>query len=145
MSILRKRLILTLVVPLFLIGGQFLYTFIKVWSELPESYAAWTAGNGIVDYLLENSNQWPRNWNELRTATNRSNWYIPADKLKGMVKIDWHVNLRQLSGAAKQDRNLRVQIVTRLDGMPLKTRWGPDTEPNAKILRYLRRQTNPIP
>jgi len=130
---------------LLIIGGFYIYGFLKLWLEIPESYAAWTSGNALADYMLEHTNQWPRNWDELRSATNRSLWYVPVEKLRETVKIDWQTDLAQLAQAARHDSNLTIHIVTRLDGKPLKAIWGPDTEPNTKILQYLRTQTNPVP
>jgi hypothetical protein len=145
MSLLRKRLLLTLGILLLIVGGTFVYSFIKVWLAIPESYAAWTSGNALENYMLEHTNHWPRDWDELRSATNRLLWYVPVERLKKVVKIDWQTDVRQLAQAAKRDSNLKIHVVTRLDGKPLKAIWGPDTEPNTKILEYLRSQTNSIP
>jgi hypothetical protein len=145
MSLLRKRLLLAFGILLLIVGGAFAYAYIRLWSQLPESYAAWTSGNAFVDYLQEHTNHWPRNWDELRSATNRSLWYVPVERLKEVVKIDWQTDVGQLAEAARRDSNLKIHVVTRLDGKPLKAVWGPDTEPNTKILEYLRTQTNPVP
>jgi hypothetical protein len=144
-SLLGKRLLLIWGILLLIVGGAFVYSFIRVWLAIPESYAAWTSGNALVDYLQEHTNHWPRNWEELRSATNRSLWYVPVERLKEVVKIDWQTDVGQLAQAARRDSNLKIHAVTRVDGKPLKAIWGPDTEPNTKILEYLRMQTNPVP
>ncbi|HEV7928244.1 MAG TPA: hypothetical protein VGR14_23025 [Verrucomicrobiae bacterium] len=145
MALLRKRLLLGFGVLLLLVAGDFVYSFMRMWLAIPESYAAWTSGNALEDYMLENTNHWPRNWDELGSATNRLNWFVPVERLKEVVKIDWQIDVKQLAQAARSDLHLKIQVVTRLDGKPLKAKWGPDTEPNTKILQYLRTQTNPIP
>jgi hypothetical protein len=145
MSLLRKRLLLTFGILLLVFGGGCVYSFIKIWLAIPESYAAWTSGNGLVNYLQEHTNHWPRNWDELGSATNRSLWYVPVERLKEVVRIDWQTDVRQLTEAAKRDAKLKIHVVTRLDGQPLKAVWGPDTEPNTKVLEYLRMQTNAVP
>jgi hypothetical protein len=144
-TLLRKRLILGFGILLLIVAGLFVYDFIKLWLAIPESYAAWTAGNAVVDYLQEHTNRWPRDWDELRTATNRSLWYVPVARLKEVVKIDWQADVGKLAENAKRDQNFKIRLVTRLDGKPLQAKWGPDTEPNTKILEYLRTQTHPIP
>jgi hypothetical protein len=145
MSPLRKRLLLAFGVLLLLVAGDFVYSFMRMWLAIPESYAAWTSGNALEDYMLENTNHWPRNWDELGSATNRLNWFVPVERLKEVVKIDWQIDVKKLAQAARSDPHLKIHVVTRLDGKPLKAKWGPDTEPNTKILQYLRTQTNPIP
>jgi hypothetical protein len=145
MSLLPKGLLLGFGLLVLTVVGVYAYGFITLWLKLPESYAAWTSGNAVVDYMLEHTNHWPRDWDELRSATNRLNWYVPVERLKGVVKIDWQADVRKLAQEAKRDPNLKIHLVTRLDGKPLKAVWGPDTEPNTKILEYLRTQTNPIP
>lgn len=145
MSLRTKRLLLGFGLLLLIVAGVFACDFIRVWLELPESYAAWTSGNAVVDYLLENTNHWPRNWDDLRSATNRLNWFVPEEKLKEVVRIDWQIDVGKLAQEAKRDSKLKIHVVTRPDGKSLNAVIGPDTEPNTRILEYLRTQTNPIP
>jgi len=112
-------------------------------SKIPESYAAWTTGNLMVEYLQTHTNQWPRSWEDLRLATKSLHEkgmpvYMPIEQLQGFVKIDWQVDTGRLLQAAHNDSNITIHIVTRLDGSKLFAVWGPDTEPNAKIMRYMR-------
>jgi hypothetical protein len=81
MALLRKRLLLGFGVLLLLVAGDFVYSFMRMWLAIPESYAAWTSGNALEDYMLENTNHWPRNWDELGSATNRLNWFVPVERL----------------------------------------------------------------
>ena len=145
MSLRTKRLLLGLGLLLLIVGGMFVYAFFRLWLAISESYAAWTSGNAVVNYLQEHTNHWPRDWNQLRSATNGSLWYVPAERLKELVKIDWQVDVGKLAEEAKRDSTLKIHVVTRLDGKPLKAVIGPDAEPNTKILEYLRTQTNPAP
>jgi hypothetical protein len=145
MSLLRKRLLLTLAILLLVFGGGLGYSFMKLWLAIPESYVAWTSGNALVDYMLEHTNHWPGNWDELSSATNLLNWYVPVERLKEVVKIDWQTDIGHLAQMARREPNLKIHVVSRLDGKPLKAIWGPDTEPNTKILQYLRTETNPVP
>jgi hypothetical protein len=119
------------------------YSIYHTWSLLPESYAAWTTGNLMVEYLQTHTNQWPRSWEDMRSATNSLQKggmpvYLPLEKLQQFVKIDWKADARQLQQTLLRDSNATLRVVTRLDGVPLRALWGKDTEPNGKIERYLR-------
>jgi hypothetical protein len=130
-----------LIVVISVIG----YSAFKTWRLLPESYAAWTTGNLMVEYLQTHTNQWPRGWEDLRSATNSlrekgMNVYTPLDRLPQFVKIDWQVDVSTLTHQAHSDSNGMVKVITRLDGSPLRALWGSDTEPNGKVMRYLQKQ-----
>jgi hypothetical protein len=141
---LWKRLLLGLVIVLGIVVcgvGYNLYRLVTV--KIPESYAAWTTGNLIVEYLATHTNQWPRSWDDLRAATNSllekgRPVYTPLDRLPRFVKVDWHAATDHLLQAARSNSNARLQLITRVDGSPLRTVWGPDTEPNTKVMGYLR-------
>ena len=121
--------------------GYGLYQLVHV--RIPESYAARTTGNVIVEYLATHTNQWPRSWEELRSATNSMlesgrPVYVPLDRLPQFVKVDWHTDVNRLLQSARNDTTTKVHVVSRLDGSPLWAVWGPDTEPNGKVMAYLR-------
>ena len=105
-------------------------------KKIPESYAAWTSGNLIVDYLNTHSNRWPRSWEDLDQATNCLR-YTPIETLRTKVKINWDANFDHLLELARTNRPMPLQLVTRPDGSKLYAKWGPDTEPNYKIKGYL--------
>ena len=107
------------------------------------SYAAWTTGNLIVEYLRTHDDQWPKGWNDLREAkvsleSQDKPIYWDFDQLPKMIAINWATDVRQLVKGL--DRNARVpfRVVTKLDGSPVDARWGKDTEPNRQIYYYLR-------
>ena len=111
-----------------------------VHTEIPESYRSWMTGDLLVRYLQIHTNQWPRNWDDLASVTNDPgplSQYVAVENLRQTVKIDWQVDVRQLQQMARSDSNVTLRVVTRLDGSRLRSSWGADTEPNAKILRYL--------
>jgi len=117
--------------------------FQLVHYKIPESYAAWTTGNLMVEYLQTHTNQWPRKWEDLQSATNSLQEkgmpvYMPLGQLQEFVKIDWQADTGRLLQAAHNDSNITIHVVTRLGGSRLFAVWGPDTEPNAKIMRYLK-------
>jgi hypothetical protein len=121
--------------------GYSLHRLVDV--KLPESYAAWTTGNLMVEYLATHTNQWPRSWEDLRAATNSllekgGHVYVPLDRLPRFVKVEWHADTDRLLQAARSNANARIHLITRVDGSPLWTVWGPDTEPNTKVMGYLR-------
>lgn len=96
----------------------------------------------MVEYLRTHTNQWPRSWEDLRSATNSllekgMPIYVPLDRLPQFVKIDWQADVGYLQQVARSDSNATIRVVTRLDGLPLRAVWGPNTEPNGKIMRYL--------
>ncbi len=118
--------------------GYALYVTVNV--VIPESYCSWMTGDLLVRYLQIHTNQWPRNWDDLASVTNDPgplSQYVAVENLRQTVKIDWQVDVRQLQQMARNDSNVTLRVVTRLDGSRLKSSWGADTEPNAKILRYL--------
>ena len=116
---------------LYVIGSTF-----NVYRKIPESYAAWTTGNLIVDYLNTYSNQWPRSWEDLDKATNCLR-YTPIESLRTTVKINWTVNFEDLLLSAATNHATPLKLVTRPDGSKLHAKWGPGTEPNNKIKGYL--------
>lgn len=116
----------------------FLVTVIHVTQvKIPESYAAWTTGNLIVDYLNTHTNQWPRSWEDLDQATNCQR-YVSIEKLRGKVKVDWNIDFVQLQQSARTNSFSPFHAVTRLDGSKLYAVWGLDTDPNRKIIGYLK-------
>jgi hypothetical protein len=140
-----KKLLIVLVILIVVVLGSIVVEWVRLTRALPESYAAWTTGNVIVDHLARNTNRWPRSWDELTESTNRIIWYEPLERMRSLVRIDWNVDVATLAERARRDPDSNPPIVTRPDGKPLKTRWGPETEPNGKIMDYLRHTTNPIP
>jgi hypothetical protein len=137
---------------LLLSAGVFLvccpvYIYDVVSRRIPESYAAWTTGNLIVDYLATHENQWPRSWEDLDRATNCQR-YTKIEILRTKVKIDWDANFNQLLQLARTNHSTPLRLVTRPNGKKLCADWGPDTEPNRKIMGYLLwvlTQTNATP
>jgi hypothetical protein len=53
------------------------------------------------------------------------------------VKIDWSVDPEAVASLAVTNAHYRLKAVTQTDGSRLEANWGQDTEPNAKIQRYL--------
>jgi hypothetical protein len=139
-----KRLLLALAILLIIVVLKIGYDLYQlVHFRIPESYAAWTTGNLMVEYLQTHTNKWPRNWDDLRSATNSLQEkgmpvYMSLGHLPEFVKIDWQANTEHLLQAVRSDSNATAHLVTRLDGSRLQAVWGPDTEPNAKIMRYLK-------
>lgn len=131
-----RRVLLATVLILILWLGLFVFSAFNTWRKIPESYAAWTTGNLIVDYLNTHSNQWPRSWEDLDQATNCQR-YVPIEKLREQVKIDWDADFGQLLQLASNHPTTPLRVVTRPDGSRLHAVWGADTEPNRKIMGYL--------
>jgi hypothetical protein len=95
--IARWKLLLLAFVILFLvvvsIMGHALFRLVH--CQIPESYAAWTTGNLMVKYLQTHTNQWPRKWGDLQSATNSLGGrtvYMPLERLPEYVKIDWQAD-----------------------------------------------------
>jgi len=139
-----KRLLLAFVILLIAAISTIGYSLYQmVHYKIPESYAAWTTGNLMVEYLQTHTNRWPRSWEDLQSATNSllekgMPVYMPLGQLQGFVKIDWQADPGRLLQAASNDPNFTIHVVTRLDGSKLLAVWGADTEPNVKIMRYLK-------
>lgn len=134
----RRRLFQTLGLAVLLTVGFVLYDGLRlIRYEIPESYAAWTAGNLLVEYLRKHNNQWPRNWDDLRSVTNSVMMYCPLEQLPRRVKIAWDFNPQSFLEKLKGDTNLGLYVVTRPDGLKLSCRWGNDTEPNGRLVQYL--------
>jgi hypothetical protein len=132
-----KQFIGILVIAFVILFAVIGFHLFNTWRKIPESYAAWTAGNLIVDYLNTHSNQWPRSWEDLDQATNCLR-YVPVPQLREKIKVDWQVNFMLLMREVETNSRTPVRLVTRLDGSPLYAVWGRDTDPNTKILGYLK-------
>jgi hypothetical protein len=139
-----KLLLLAFAILFITVVSMMGYTLFRlVHYQIPESYAAWTTGNLMVEYLQTHTNQWPRKWEDLQSAVNSLHEkgmpvYTPLEHLPDRVKIDWQVDVGRLLEAARGNSIPTIRVVTRLDGSRLQAKWGPDTEPNAKIMRYLK-------
>jgi len=137
-----KRLLLILAILFIVAISRFGYELYQmVHSKIPESYAAWTTGWLVVGYLETHSNQWPRSWDDLECATNFNqpmSGFVPIERLRQSVKINWQVDVGQLQQLVRNNSNATIHVVTRLDGSPLPAVWGPDTEPNAKIMNFFK-------
>jgi hypothetical protein len=137
-----KRLLLALGILFIVIISMVGYSLYQlVHTKIPESYAAWTTGILTIGYLETHTNQWPSSWDDLQSATNFNqpmSVFVPIDRLRQTVKINWQVDVGHLQQIARSDPNATIHIITRLDGSPLQAVWGADTEPNAKIMSYLR-------
>jgi hypothetical protein len=137
-----KRLLLVFAVLFVAVVAMVGYDIYQlVHYKIPESYDAWTTGSLIVGYLEAHTNKWPTSWDYLQSATNFNrpmSVFVPIDRLRQSVKIDWQVDVRHLQQVARSEPNATIHVVTRLDGSPLQAVWGPDTEPNAKIMSYLK-------
>jgi hypothetical protein len=109
---------------------------------IPHSYAAWETGDLMVTYLETHHGRWPRGWEDLREANailaqRGRPIYCAFDQLPGIVKIDWSVDSEALARLAASNGNYRLKVVTQTNGSRLEANWGKDTEPNARIQRYL--------
>ncbi len=109
---------------------------------IPHSYAAWETGNLMVEYLKMHDGEWPRGWRDLREADESlrrkgTAIYRESHRLPAIVKIDWEVDPQALASLALSNSDYRLKVVTQADGSKLEANWGADTEPNAKIKRYL--------
>src|SRR5262245_45848750 len=133
-----KRLLLATAIGLIALAIGL--SVFNTWRLLPQSYAAWTTGNLMVEYLQTHTNKWPHGWEDLRSATNSlllkgMPVYMSLDRLPHFVTIDWQVDVAHLQQVTRGDSNATAQVVTRLDGSRLRAIWGSDTEPNGKIMR----------
>jgi hypothetical protein len=146
MPLQRSKLLkgfLLVVVGLFVLwiinGGFKVYHLVHV--EIPHSYAAWTTGDLIVEYLEIHNEKWPHSWADLQEAKDSlmkrgRAIYWDFNQLPSIVKIDWNVNSETIAKEALTGNESQIFVVTQLDGSKLETRWGPDTDPNRKIAQY---------
>jgi len=133
--------LIALLVVLAVQSGLGLHRLVSV--QIPNSYAAWTTGNLIVEYLRTHDDRWPRGWNDLREsgdaiARRGDPIYWDFDKLPKMIAVDWTTNVQQLARSMNSNRGVPFPVVTKLDGSPVDHRWGQDTEPNRQVYEYLR-------
>ena len=139
-----KHPVLIIGIIIFGIAAYFAYSvYWLVNRKIPESYAAWTAGDLIVEHLRNHSNNWPRSWEDLQSAansrlTNGMNVWTPVDRLPRYVKIDWDIDANALAKQVSGNPTQAVRVVTRLDGGRLSAGWG--HEPNGFISNYLKGQ-----
>jgi hypothetical protein len=110
---------------------------------IPNSYAAWTTGELIVEYLETHNDKWPKGWDDLREAKASKEArgepiYWNFDELPKMVRIDWQADVKQLANALARGRDAPFRVVTKLDGSDVDACWGKDIEPNRRICEYFK-------
>ncbi len=97
---------------------------------VPHSYAAWPAGDLLVEYMETHDGKWPHGWVDLHEATSLTNKGTPIDRdfthLPGIVKIGWNAPPEALAKVALAEGPSSVKVVTRLDGSRLEAKWGQD-------------------
>ena len=64
--------------------------------------------------------------------------YMPLERLPNYLMIDWQTDPKRLLQDVRSRPNVTIHVVKRLDGSEPLAKWGEDTEPNARILRYLK-------
>jgi hypothetical protein len=139
-----KRPLLIIGIIIFGMAAYFAYSVhYLVNRKIPESYAAWTAGDLIVGHLRNHSNHWPRGWEDLQSAanwrrTNGMNVWTAVDRLPRYVKIDWDIDAVALAKQLRSNPTQTVRVVTRPDGGQLSAGWG--HEPNGVVSNYLKWQ-----
>jgi hypothetical protein len=140
-GMIRRTVLLCLLAAIFGLLFTLVHTLYRVVHVLlPQKYAAWTAGDLLVEYMDTHEGKWPRGWKDLSEATNT----LPAKgvpllwnfgKLPEIVRIDWNVQPEILAKAALAGGTSRVKVVTQLDGAQLSAMSG--HEPNSAIAAYL--------
>jgi len=109
----------------------FVGNIVYVWWHIPEAYAAWDAGEMLVWYMKANDDDWPDDWNDLRTIVESE----PGPFLRGrnsdepdymgriskMITVDW---------AFDPQNPVNKTPVTRANGSPLHCYWS---DPNKMI------------
>ena len=123
--------------------GYSLYRTIAV--VIPHSYAAWTTGDLLVEFMQTHHDHWPSGWDDLAKARDSlvqkgRNIYWDFNKLPAIVKIDWNVDPPALAKAVLTKGESAVFVVTQKNGSKLEAKWGPDTEPNRKVALHLIRR-----
>ena len=113
---------------------------------IPNSYAAWTTGDLIVEYIDTHEGKWPRRWDDLRVAEQSlkrrgQNVYWDFEKLPQMIQVDWTANPVALAKLQARSNEVPFEVVTKLDGSKVDAVWGEDREPNRKIYVYLKNRT----
>ena len=133
---------LTSVITLFAIAYTAYSLYRVAYVRVPHSYAAWGTGDLLVEFMETHDGRWPREWKELSEARDsmlRKGRTVHGNfgQLPSMVKIDWDAKPAELAKLAVAQGETAVRVVTRPDGSRLEANWGPDTEPNRKVARYL--------
>lgn len=117
---------------------------------IPNSYAAWSTGDLIVEYIDTHEGKWPRSWDDLRIAEQSLERrgqpvYYDFQKLPQMIEVDWNANPVVLAKLQARSNEVPFEVVTKLDGSRVDARWGEDTEPNRKIYAYLKKRSEAPP
>jgi hypothetical protein len=135
------RALLTILVALIVaIAGYVVYSIHHVVHVIiPHSYANWTTGNLLVEYMETHDGNWPHGWEDLHEATSLTNkgepLYWDFTNLPGILKIDWKADPETLAKAALASGPSSLKVVTRLDGSKLEDCWQQDA--NQKVAGYL--------
>jgi hypothetical protein len=141
-----RKIALTVLVVIGIAGIYTAYSlYHTVHVVIPHSYAAWTTGDLLIEFLETHTNQWPRSWKDLSEARDSlqrkgRNVYWEFDRLPAIVRVDWNAEPPELLKRVRANGETSLKVVTQADGSRLEAVWGPDTEPNHKLARYLLEQ-----
>lgn len=117
-------------------AGYYLH---RVNQGIRNSYAVWWVADMVVEHLIANDNQWPKNWDDLRDdyqtciAASGQPWSFA--ELSSRTRIDWHAEPAELLARSASQDAAQFRVITLADGTD--SHWE-SHEPNQIILEYLR-------
>ncbi len=141
-----KKITLSIVTVFILVSAYLAYKcYHVVYVVIPNSYAAWTTGDLIVEYLKTHNDRWPQSWDDLREAkasieSRGDPIYWNFNALPKMVSINWNADPKELSNAQPLGNEIPFRVVAKQDGSAVDACWGEDTEPNRQIYKYLKKR-----
>ena len=123
-------------VAAFIISGT-----LQIKNTIRNGYSQWWVADMVVQHLDANSNQWPRNWDDLRDdyqtcVTNARAQPWEFRELQSRVEIDWGANPDELLDQ-QTDGAPNFRAIWLADGT--RSSWG-GREPNQIVLDYLNRK-----
>ncbi len=138
---LRKLLLLVAIVAVVLVAACWLYGHFYWFPTegVQNSYANMCVGELITDYLRENDNEWPTNWDDLEPiyARRYASTYGGAAffaSMRDRVTVDWETNPSELLQRAGHDH---IRVIRLKDGSDV---YWQGAEPNQMVYDYLEQQ-----
>ena len=105
-----------------------------------DAYAAWGAGEMVIDYMNTHSGRWPHDWNDLQPQFQVNNGRVGGwtfSQFQSHIYIDFNVNSEDLRAKAIASRYLPFHVIW--PKRRLKVYIG-GHEPNQMIFEYFCRQ-----
>lgn len=133
----RKLFALVAIMAFLLLGCQFMYQLVNTPSD---AYAAWGAGDLVIEFMEAKDGGWPSSWSELEefleSTENKNTMGGAVSDLQKRIVIDFKFDIERASSEIQRDDD-----VARF--RPIRLRSGSNayfegSGPNQRVFEYLK-------